>query len=77
VKSITWNPDKLKVLRDGYDRARRAAKLNTDSFTIEIDGKPHSFTVGYAQHLVEYLEDEFARNPDQPRRPNNEGEEGQ
>jgi hypothetical protein len=31
----------------------------------------------YAKHLLDYLAEQFLKTPDQPKRPYNEGEEGQ
>lgn len=78
MKTITWNEDKLKALKAAIDKAMSAGKLTTDAVKVDLPGEkePAEFTVGYARHLVTYLDEQFAiRAPDLG--PNLEGEEGQ
>ncbi len=72
-RTINWNPAKLKALVEARDAA------TGPSFKVKLPGETSEaeFDVGYARHLIQYLGDEFAKNPPQPRRPYNEGEEGQ
>ena len=81
--TISWSRDKLAALKVAYDKA---VAERASSFTfVEMDGTSrfarkvgeHPFVTSYAKYLIEYLEGEFGRNPDQPRRPNLEGKEGQ
>ncbi len=74
-KAITWTRERVKQLRTAYDRAYADFQK---SFKVEItDQGTHEFDLGYAKYLLEYLEPLFKDNPDQPRRPYNEGVEGQ
>ena len=75
-RMIQWDREGLKLLQAGIAEARRMGK---DRFALELpsERKPVELLVSYAVYLVEYLEGEFARHPDQPRQPYNEGEEGQ
>lgn len=78
MKTITWNDEKLKALKEGLDRAMKAGKLTTDTLKVKLpdEREPAEFTVGYARQLVQYLEVEFAKRPPDLG-PNLEGEEGQ
>jgi hypothetical protein len=73
ARTINWTPEKLKALVKARDEATGS------SFKVKLPGEAEEaeFDVGYARHLIQYLGEEFAKNPDQPRRPYNEGEEGQ
>jgi hypothetical protein len=82
-KTIAWNKDKLAALKAAYAEAVLARKDQFDFNEVEGTGffakkiDTHPFVTRFAHYLIEYLEKEFARNADQPKRPNNEGEEGQ
>lgn len=73
ARTINWTPEKLKALVVARDAA------TGPSFKVKLPGEvlEAEFDVGYARHLIQYLGDEFAKHPNQPRRPYNEGEEGQ
>ncbi len=80
---INWTRLKAESLREAYDEAR---ERGDEEFTwTEMNGNgfmaqkiaDHPMLVSYAKYLLEYLEGEFAKQPDQPKRPYNEGEEGQ
>lgn len=79
MKTITWNRERFAQLKAGFERALQADKRGTDTFRVELEGYSgeQEFVVSYARHLIDYLNREFAANPDQPRRENREGEEGQ
>lgn len=68
--AIVINREKLAALKTEREKALKAGK---DSF--KLDG--HDFDVNYAKYMIEYIEGELARHPDQPARENREGEEGQ
>ena len=67
---VTINRKKLADLKAEREKAVKAGK---DQF--KLDGQ--DFDVRYAKYLIEYIEGELAKHPDQPARENREGEEGQ
>jgi hypothetical protein len=73
--AISWTRDGYQTLKTAYNEALRA---NRQEFTIEIPTHPAplKFDVGVASYMIEFLAADF-RKPDEPRRPNLEGEEGQ
>lgn len=74
-RTITWTREKYLLLVKQYEAAAAARKA---SFTLELPrGENIELDTGYARYLLEYLGPDFAAAPDQPRRPYNEGEEGQ
>lgn len=50
--TITWTPEKLKKLKDLYNKS---VKDNKESFLFE--GK--EIVTGYARYLIMYLDDQF------------------
>lgn len=80
---INWTRLKAESLREAYDEA--IAARQTEFTWTEMDGngfmarkiKDHPMLTSYAKYLLEYLEGELAKQPDQPRQPYREGEEGQ
>lgn len=80
---INWTRLKAESLREAYDEA--VAARQTEFTWTEMNGNgfmarkiaDHPMHTGYAKHLLDYLEGEFAKQPDQPRQPHHEGEEGQ
>lgn len=75
-RTISFNRPKRDALRLAYERAVNGRK---ESFNVDLPGEkdnPFEFNVGYAKYLLEFLDEQFAQ-PDQPRQPYNEGEDGQ
>lgn len=80
---INWTRAKAESLREAYEDA--LSRRDTEFTWTEMDGngfmakkiKDHPMVTAYAKHLLDYLEGEFKRLPDQPKQPYREGEEGQ
>lgn len=73
-RTVTWNRPLFLALKKAQEEAAAAAK---SSFMLDIGkGEEVQFDTRYAKYLIEHLSPAFAA-PDQPRRPYNEGEEGQ
>lgn len=80
---INWTRAKAESLREAYDEA--VAARETQFTWTEMNGNgfmarkiaDHPMHTAYAKYLLEYLEGEFAKMPDQPKREYREGEEGQ
>lgn len=80
---INWTRAKAESLREAYEEALAARQ--TEFTWTEMDGngfmarkiKDHPMVTTYVKYLLEYLEGEFAKMPDQPKRDYREGEEGQ
>lgn len=71
--TISWDTAKLAKLKAAISEAKSTGKT-----VFEIELKPEGkveLLVRYAEYLVEYLDGQFAANPNQPARPYNEGEE--
>lgn len=73
-QTITWNRDLFLSLKKAQEEAAAAAKRD---FMLDLGkGQEVQLDTRYAKYLIEHLSSVFAI-PDQPRRPYNEGEEGQ
>lgn len=73
-KTVTWTRTLYLALIKAHEEAAAARQA---AFTLDLGkGDEVQFDAGYAKHVIEYLAPHFAA-PDQPRRPYNEGEEGQ
>lgn len=73
-RTIAWNRDLFLLLKKAQEEAAAAAKRD---FMLDLGkGQEVQLDTRYAKYLIEFLAGDFAQ-PDQPRRPYNEGEEGQ
>lgn len=79
---ISWDRAKTESLRAALNTALIAGKRE---FTwTEMSGTgffakkvaDHQIDTGYAKHMLTFLDTQF-KTPDEPKRPYNEGEEGQ
>lgn len=73
---IEIDRERLNLLKEAY---AKAVKAGQESFKVSFPGAKGEAELhtDYAKHMIAFVEAEFAKHPDQPRRPNNEGEEGQ
>lgn len=76
---IAWDRDKLRSLTEQYAGAKEAGH---SSFTWQYREsrfspvtEKHEFDIRYAKYLIEYLRGQFNNHPDQPARPNRDGED--
>jgi hypothetical protein len=80
---INWTREKAQSLQEAYNDA--VARRDTEFTWTEMNGNgfmarkiaDHPMHTAYAKHLLDYLAEQFLKTPDQPKRPYNEGEEGQ
>lgn len=73
---INWDAAKLKAVKAALASAVEQRKT---SFKVLLPGEREEveFHCGFARHMIDYVETEFARNPPRDFGPNNEGREGQ
>ena len=74
MRTISWTQAKLDALIKARDEA--IAKRHS-SFAVTLPGErePAEFDRGYAGHLIEYLQAEFAAHPPVVLPENREGQE--
>lgn len=73
-RTITWTRPLYLALIKAHEEAAVARQT---AFTLDLGkGVEVQFDTSYAKHMIDYIAPHFTV-PDQPRRPYNEGEEGQ
>ncbi len=76
TRVINWDAAKLKAVKSALAAAEAARKT---SFKVLLPGEREEaeFDCGFARHMIDYIEQQFARNPPRDYGPNNEGKEGE
>lgn len=74
---VVYDRAGYQALRTAYDKAKAdPAPPHRKTVQVIVQGKPCSYSLHYASVLLDSLAEAFAA-PDEPRRPNLEGDEGQ